>query len=135
MKEASHRFTTKFWYSQKTVRWCSVKKIFLKCFQNSQENTCISLALTKRQPFNLKFYQKIDSGIGAFLWILRNWRNTYSAEHLRIFLNSFKTLWKTSMLAFVLCIKLQACSYFQCIQLNGTKENCGTGTLKIWKIF
>ena len=44
--------------SEAIVRRCSVKKVFLKISQNSQENT-----------WGLQLYLKIDSGTGVSLWI------------------------------------------------------------------
>ena len=50
--------------TEAVARGCSVKKVFLKILQNSQENTCAGI----RPVTSLKR----DSGTGAFLWILRN---------------------------------------------------------------
>ena len=55
-----------YWYyewinSEAVTRRCSVRKVFFKISQNSQENT----------------RRRLDSGAGAFLWIFRNF-----SEHL-----------------------------------------------------
>ena len=47
------------------------KKVFLEISQNSQENGCA------RVSFLIKLQASGDSGIGVFLWILRNF-----SEHL-----------------------------------------------------
>ena len=54
------------------VIWrCSVKKVFLKTSQNSQENTCIGVFfLIKLQPGSLKLYQK--RGPGNYMCIYVN---------------------------------------------------------------
>ena len=60
--------------SDAVVRRCSVKKVFLKIWQNSQENNCIgvSIVLIKLQAFRSAFLLKRDSNTGVFLWILPN---------------------------------------------------------------
>ena len=60
--------------SAEAVVWrCSIKKVFLKILQNSQENTCARVSfLTKLQASCLQLYQKRDSGTGVLLWILWN---------------------------------------------------------------
>ena len=52
-------------------RGYSVKKVFFKLFQNSQENTCIGvyLLLIKLQAYACKIILK-GPGTGVFLWIL-----------------------------------------------------------------
>ena len=59
--------------SEAVAQRCSIKKVFLKILQNSQENT------RGRVPFQinlqtrrLHLYQKRNSGTGVFPWILRN---------------------------------------------------------------
>ena len=47
----------------KGVLW---KKVFLKFFQISQENTCVGVSLIKVQTL------RRDSNTGAFLWNLQN---------------------------------------------------------------
>ena len=55
---------TIFLKAETVVRTCSVKKVFLKISQNSQEKTC-----ARASSFNIK---REDSGTSVFLWILRN---------------------------------------------------------------
>ena len=51
------------------VVWkCSIKKVFLKISQNSQEYTCARASfLIKLQALGPQLYLKRDSGTGAFL--------------------------------------------------------------------
>ena len=50
------------------VQRCSVKKVFLKTLQNSQENTSARVSfLIKLQALGLQPYQERDSGTGVFL--------------------------------------------------------------------
>ena len=61
------------WNSRSSHRRCSIKKVFLRIPQNSQEITCARVSfLIKFQASGLQFYEKRDSGAGVFLWILRN---------------------------------------------------------------
>ena len=46
---------------------CSVKKVLLEIFQNSQENTCAGVS----------FSIKLQSEPGVFLWILRNFQERF----------------------------------------------------------
>ena len=49
------------------------KKLSLKIFQNSQENTYARIFfLINLQAWSLQPYLKRDSGKGVFLWILKN---------------------------------------------------------------
>ena len=49
------------------------KKVFLKISQNSQESTFARVSfLIKLQALGLQLYEKRDSGVAVFLWILRN---------------------------------------------------------------
>ena len=49
------------------------KRCFLKCFQNSLENTYVKVSvLTKLQTWSLLLYLEGDFDSGVFLWILRN---------------------------------------------------------------
>ena len=52
--------------SEAVVRSCSVKKVFLKMLQNSQENTCARVS----------FLIKLQAS-GVFLWILQHLKNTF----------------------------------------------------------
>ena len=45
---------------------CSIKKMFIEIWQNSQENTCA------RVSFLTKLHANKDSGTGIFLWIFQN---------------------------------------------------------------
>ena len=55
------------------VQRCSTKKVFLEIFQNSQENSYAKVSfLIKLQAWGTQIFKKIDTGTGAFLWILRN---------------------------------------------------------------
>ena len=59
--------------TEEVVMRYSVKKVFVKISQNSQENTCVKVSfLTKSQARGLQLYLKRESGTGVFLWILRN---------------------------------------------------------------
>ena len=62
--EFKHGFT-----NPEAVVWtCSIKKLFLKIFENPQESTCTSVSfLIKLQVSGLQLYQKIDSGTVFFL--------------------------------------------------------------------
>ena len=53
------------------ARRCSIKKIFLKFFQNSQESTFARVTLSIKLQFIRVF------GTGAFLRILRNFKNIF----------------------------------------------------------
>ena len=74
-----------------------LKKMFLKIWQNSQENMCQSLFFNKVAGFSLQFYYKRDSGTGVFLWICKTFKNAYLIEHLWTTLsdglNSFQKIW------------------------------------------
>ena len=49
-------------------RMCSVKKVFLKILQNSQENTCARVSfLINLLALDLQLYLKRGSGTGVFL--------------------------------------------------------------------
>ena len=49
---------------------CSLKKVFLKILQNSQEKTCVVVAFSlKLQAWGLQIYWKRDSDTVFFLWI------------------------------------------------------------------
>ena len=55
------------------VRMYSVKKVFWKTLQNSQENTCAKVTfLIKLQAESYSFIKKRDSGTSIFLWKLRD---------------------------------------------------------------
>ena len=62
-------------YAEAVVQKCSIKKVFLKFLQNSQENTCARVSLW--QSCGPAALWKRDSGAGVFLWIFRNFQ-----EHL-----------------------------------------------------
>ena len=57
--------TEKFNMADVVARMCSVKKVFLKISQNSQEKTCA------RVSFLIKL-QALDSSASVFLSIFRN---------------------------------------------------------------
>ena len=60
-------------WQEAVVRTCSLKKVFSKISQNSQENTCARVSFsTKLQASGQQLYSKIDYGTGVFLWILEN---------------------------------------------------------------
>ena len=57
---------------------CSIKKIFSKISQNSQQNTCTRVSfLIKLQGSGLQLYKKRDSCTDAFLWNLRNFQEHF----------------------------------------------------------
>ena len=58
--------------SEAVARTYSVKKVFLKISQNSEENTCTRVSfLIKLKASGLQLYKKRDSSTGFFLRILR----------------------------------------------------------------
>ena len=58
--------------AEAVVQRCFAKKMFLKISQNLQETTCARVSLLiQLQALGLQLYEKIDSGTGVFLWILR----------------------------------------------------------------
>ena len=62
-------------FRNSVVRRCSVKKMFLKISQNSQENTCARASFSiKLQASGLQLHLKRDSGTVIFLLILRNFQ-------------------------------------------------------------
>ena len=62
-------------YAEAVVQKCSIKKVFLKFLQNSEENTCARVSF--RQICGPVALWKRDSGADVFLWIFRNFQ-----EHL-----------------------------------------------------
>ena len=75
----------KLWHKlqkEEVVGKCSVKKMFLKVSQNSDENTCVrASSLIKLQASGLKIYFKKDSDKDVFLWILWNFLKTISLKN------------------------------------------------------
>ena len=62
----------------------SVKKVFVKNSQNSQENNYARIFFViKLQATVLQVYSKRNSKTGVFLWILRNFSEHQFKEHLR----------------------------------------------------
>ena len=64
-----------YWLTPTTSshRKCSIKKLFLKVSQYSQENICVRVSfLTKLQTFSAATLLKRDSNTGVFLWNLWN---------------------------------------------------------------
>ena len=59
------------------------KKVFLKISQNSQENTSARCPFLIKKDLRPATVLKRDSGTDVFLWILRNFKNTFFKEHLR----------------------------------------------------
>ena len=66
-------------------RSCSVKKLFLKILQYSQENTCVPATVLKR-----------DSTTGVFLWILRFLRtpSLMNISEMAAFMGCRNSLWR-----------------------------------------
>ena len=62
-------------YAEAVVQKCSIKKVFLKFLQNSEENTRVRVSF--RQICGPVALWKRDSGADVFLWIFRNFQ-----EHL-----------------------------------------------------
>ena len=59
--------------TEPVVRMYSVKKMFLKISQNSQQNTCIRVCFPlKLLASGLRIYWKIDSDTAVFLWIFQH---------------------------------------------------------------
>ena len=72
--------TKKNSFLEAVVRRCPVKKVFLKIFQNSQENTCA------RAFFLIKLQAFIKKETLARLFSCEFWeifKNTFLPEHLR----------------------------------------------------
>ena len=68
----------------------SIKKVFLKISQNSQEKTCVGVyILINLHTSGLQLYQKRDSEKGVFLWIQRVFKNNVFSEHLRTTASEF----------------------------------------------
>ena len=64
---------TELLYTEPVVQRRSVKKVFLKISQISQENSCARVHfLIKLQARGLQCYWKRDSGTSVFLWTLRD---------------------------------------------------------------
>ena len=76
--------------SEVVARRCSVKKLFLKISQNSQENTCARVSFLIK--LGLQLYIKRDSGAGVFLWILRNLEHLFSESNSSSFLWVFHNI-------------------------------------------
>ena len=74
-------------------RRCSVKEMFLRILQNSQEGTCARVSfLIKLQVWGLQLYWKRDSGTGVFRWILQNFlKKPLLTEHFRWLLLAFQS--------------------------------------------
>ena len=80
---------------------CSVRKGILRNFAKfTRKLLCQGLFFNKVAGWNLQPYQKRDSGTGVFLWILRNFANTFFTEQLRWLLLTFFTGYLL-MIAFV----------------------------------
>ena len=63
---------------------CSVKKVFLGIWQNSQENTCVRVSfLIKFQVSRLQLYQKRDWHRGFPVNLTKFQRTPIFTEHLR----------------------------------------------------
>ena len=77
------------WTDITSHRSCSVKRVFLKFSQNSQENISVRVSfLIKLEVCNIN---KKDFNTGVFLWILRT--SFFKKEHRRwLFLSRFKAL-------------------------------------------
>ena len=56
----------------------SIKELFLKTSQFSQENTCVGVSAGFQ---TCKFIER-DSNTGVFLWILQNFKNIYFEKQL-----------------------------------------------------
>ena len=54
---------------------CSIKKVFLKISQSSQEDTCA-------RAWGMQLYLKRDSGTCLFLWILRTFLRTLILKNI-----------------------------------------------------
>ena len=72
-------FKNTFFTEEAVVRKCSVKKVFLKISQNSQENTGAGVSISIKLQAVCNFNKKGGSGKGPCLWILWN----FSAENLQ----------------------------------------------------
>ena len=67
-----------------THQRCSIKSLFLKISQDSQENTSVGVTfLIKFQPSNLQIYLKRDSDQRVSCDFCEVFKNTFFAEHLR----------------------------------------------------
>ena len=69
-------FKDKLYLADVGTRKYSVKKVYLKGLQKSQQNTCA--------PFSLFSILKGDSSTGVFLWVFQIcFKDTYLKEYLR----------------------------------------------------
>ena len=77
----------------RTSRWrCSVKKVFLKKSQNSQENTCASLFFNKIAGLKGCNFNKKETQAQVFSCeFCKIFKNTYFKEHLRTAASKFTT--------------------------------------------
>ena len=57
--------------------------MFLKIWQNSQENTCAKVSFLIKLQAEAWNYLKGVSGTDIFLWICQTFKNTFFIEHLR----------------------------------------------------
>ena len=65
-------------FTRGSHRRSSIKKMFLKISQYSQENTCARVSFSlKLQASGLKLYLKRDSSTGVFLWIFQNFQKHF----------------------------------------------------------
>ena len=63
-----------FWWLQgAVVQRCSVKKVFLKISQNSQENTCARVSFLKKRPWHKRFLVNFTKFLGAPIFIEHLW--------------------------------------------------------------
>ena len=64
--------------SRSSHRRCSIKKVFLKTLQNSQENTCVGASLVSLESTLLK--RDFNTDISCEYYEI--FKNTYFKEHL-----------------------------------------------------
>ena len=62
---------------------CYKKSVLIHFEIFSRKHLCLTLFLIKLQTFRPATLLKRDSKTVVFLWILRNFKNTYLEEHLR----------------------------------------------------
>ena len=96
----------------------SMKKVFLKVWQNSQENTCARVSfLIKLQAWGLQLYLK-----------KRLWPRCFAVNFVKFFRTPFLQNTSGRMLLWIICLlicKLSACRYPRIwIPLQKARKNC-----------
>ena len=112
-----------------------------KISQYSQESTCVGVSLTKLQEWRPGALLIRDSNSGAFLWILRDFWDTYFADYMRTIASESKAEFVQSV---QMAQSVAETTYFfskYCNYLNGCFRKCNifkhssneVASLKIYK--